>query len=126
MAGNIKPTEAGSQPRGVRGQAGQLSDECSCGHVHLLLLLLLKLLHASDALAVSADELLCGGIKTSLPLNKSEQSNAQGNRWRTPLSLRPASIVAMSDIERFMTGVELANQDVLQNIYIERPVKMFY
>lgn len=56
MAGNIKPAEAGSQACGVRGQAGQLSDECSCGHVDLLLLrllqlLLLQLLRASDALA---------------------------------------------------------------------------
>lgn len=48
MAGNIKPMEAESQPYGVMGQAGQLSDECSCGHVDLLLCPL-------DVLAMSAD-----------------------------------------------------------------------
>lgn len=36
MAGNIKLMKAGTQPKGVMGQTGQLSDECSCGRVDLL------------------------------------------------------------------------------------------
>lgn len=40
--------EAGRWPYRVMGQAGQLSDECSCGHVGLLLCPL-------DLLAMSAD-----------------------------------------------------------------------
>lgn len=37
MAGNIKLMEARRQTCGVKGHAGQLSDECSCEHVDLLL-----------------------------------------------------------------------------------------
>lgn len=48
MAGNIKPMEAGRRPYRVMGQAGQLSDECSCGHVDVLL-------YPLDQLAMSAD-----------------------------------------------------------------------
>lgn len=48
MAGNIKPMDAGGQPYRSRGQDGQLSDECSCGHVDLLL-------GPLDVLAMSAD-----------------------------------------------------------------------
>lgn len=48
MAGNIKPMEAGRQPYGVTGQAGQLSDECSCGHVDLLVCPLALLAMSAD------------------------------------------------------------------------------
>lgn len=48
MAGNIKPMEAGRRPHGVMGQAGQLSDECSCGHVDLLLCPLALLAMSAD------------------------------------------------------------------------------
>lgn len=68
MAGNIKPMEAGRRPFGVMGQDGQLSDECSCGHVDLLLCPL-------ALLAMSADVAFCLGIKTSLSYNKLEKRN---------------------------------------------------
>lgn len=42
------PWRLGEDPTGVTGQAGQLSDGCSCGHVHLLL-------HPLDPPAMSAD-----------------------------------------------------------------------
>lgn len=77
MAGNIKPTEAGSQPCRVRGQAGQLSDECSCGHVDLLL-------RALDVLPVSADVTLCGGIKTFAASQQVGVKLHTRNRCRTP------------------------------------------
>lgn len=48
MAGNIKLVEVGRQPYGVMGQAGQLSDECSCGHVDLLLCPLAPLAMSAD------------------------------------------------------------------------------
>lgn len=48
MPGNIKPMEAGRQTYEVMGQAGQLSDECSCGHVELLLCPLVLLAMSAD------------------------------------------------------------------------------
>lgn len=48
IAGNIKPVEGRRQPYGVMGQAGQLSDECSCGHVGLLLCPLALLAMSAD------------------------------------------------------------------------------
>lgn len=48
MAGNIKLMEAGRRTYGVMGQAGQLSDEGSCGHVDLLLCLLAQLAMSAD------------------------------------------------------------------------------
>lgn len=48
MAGNIKPAEVGRQPSGVMGQARQLSDECSCGHLDLLLCPLALLAMSAD------------------------------------------------------------------------------
>lgn len=48
MAGNIKLMEAGRQPYRVMGQAGQLSDECSCGHMDLLLCPLALLAMSAD------------------------------------------------------------------------------
>ena len=68
MAGNIKPMEAGRRSYGVMGQAGQLSDECSCGHVDLLLCPFSSACHVSWCC-------LCLGIKTSLTLNKLKKSN---------------------------------------------------
>lgn len=53
MAGNIKLTEAGRRLSGVMGQAGQLSDECSCGHVDLLPCPLALLAMSADVAFVS-------------------------------------------------------------------------
>lgn len=54
MAGNIKPMKAVRQSYGVMGQAGQLSDECSCRHVDLLLCPL-------DLLSMSVDNVFVLG-----------------------------------------------------------------
>lgn len=68
MAGNIKPIEAGRQPYGVMGQTGQLSDECSCEHVDLLLCPFNSACHVSWCF-------LCLRIKTSLTFSTLEKSS---------------------------------------------------
>lgn len=73
MAGNIKPIEAGRQPYGVMGQTGQLSDECSCEHVDLLLCPFNSACHVSWCF-------LCLRIKTSLTFSTLEERSKHGQQ----------------------------------------------